>query len=346
MNLTHKERVRRALLHQSLDRLPTQINYTQVTAEKLADFFGISIGELPWRLDNHLIRVDISFPQQISPDGRSRNDWWGVGHDTKEEGYFINRSPLLTNKNLDDYPWPDPYEPGLLDDARQTIQESGQEYFIVPNFGWALFERAWSLRGLEQTLMDMVLDAGYISDLLDRIEEIQLVLIQRYLDLGVDGGYFGDDYGAQKGLLFSPRLWRELIKPRLERLFAPFLKRDLPVIMHSDGQIQPILPDLIEIGLTTLNPVQPDVLNHQWLHANYGDRLSFYGGVSTQTVLPHGNPDQVRKAVKTAVHMLASSNTGLIIAPSHRLMSDVPFSNLEALRAAVEEINHHIDKNN
>jgi uroporphyrinogen decarboxylase len=345
MGMTHKERVLRALLHQPVDRFPTQINYTQAMGKKLADFYAISIGELPRHLDNHLIRVDISFPQHKSLDGQSHIDWWGAGHDMKEEGYFINFNPLGSTKNLDEYPWPDPYEPGLLDDARQTIQEYGQEYFIVPNFGWVLFERAWSLRGLEQTLMDMVLDAGFISDLLDRILEIQLVLIERYLDLGVDGGYFGDDYGAQKGLLFSPRLWRALIKPRLERLFAPFRKRDLPVIMHSDGQIQPILPDLIEIGLTTLNPVQPEVINHQWLHANYRDRLSFYGGISTQTVLPRGEPDQVRKAVNIAVHMLAPSNTGLIIAPSHRLMSDVPFSNLEALIAAFEEINHCIDKN-
>ena len=101
--------------------------------------------------------------------------------------------------------------------------------------------------------------------LLDRITEIQLVLIQRFLDLGVDGGYFGDDYGAQKNLLFSPAAWRRLIKPRLARMFAPFLERGLPVLMHSDGQIQKILPDLVEIGLTTLNPVQPEVLEHAWL---------------------------------------------------------------------------------
>ena len=343
MSITHKERVLKSLLRQPVDRLPTQINYTQAMGKKLAGFYSISVSELPGRLDNHLIRLDISFPQQTSLDGKTRIDWWGVGHDLNEEGYFINFSPLASKKNLDDYPWPDPYAPGLLDEARQTIQECGGEYFIVPNFGWALFERAWSLRGLEQTLMDMVLDVDFVSDLLDRIVEIQLVLIQRYIDLGVDGGYFGDDYGAQKGLLFSPRLWRTLIKPRLERLFEPFRRRNLPVIMHSDGQIQPILPDLVEIGLTTLNPIQPEVINHQWLHANYGDRLSFYGGISTQTVLPHGGPDQVRNAVNTAVHTLAPSNTGLIIAPSHRLMSDVPFSNLEAFIAAFKAIDHSID---
>ena len=345
MSLTHKERVLRALLRQPVDRLPTQINYTVTMGKKLADFYAISPDELPVRLDNHLIRVDISFPQRMRLDDNSRIDWWGAGHDLNEEGYFINFSPLASSKNLDDFPWPDPYNPNLLEQARQTIQKYGGEYFIVPNLGWALFERAWSLRGFEQMFMDMVLEPKFVSALLERIIEIQLVLIQRFIDLGVDGGYFGDDYGAQKGLLFSPKMWRQLIKPGLKRLFAPFRDRDLPVIMHSDGQIQQVLPDLIEIGMTTLNPVQPEVVSHQWLHANYGGRLSFYGGVSTQTVLPHGDPDQVRKAVETLVHILAPSNTGLILAPSHRLLSDVPFSNLDALIAAFEEVNHRIDKN-
>ncbi len=108
---------------------------------------------------------------------------------------------------------------------RRTIAALGAEFFIVPNLGFALFERAWSLRGFEQFLMDMAQDPGYAAALLDRITEIQLALIERFLGTGVDGGYFGDDYGAQKGLLFSPATWRKLIKPRLARLFAPFRGR-------------------------------------------------------------------------------------------------------------------------
>ena len=173
-----------------------------------------------------------------------------------------------------------------MEGARRTIEKYGQEYFIAPNLGFALFERAWSLRGLEQFLMDMALDMGFAGELLDRITEIQLRLIGHYLELGVDGGYFGDDYGAQKGLMMSPAAWRKLFKPRLEKMFAPFRERELPVILHSDGQIQQILPDLVEIGLTALNPVQPEALEHAWLRENFGGKLAFYGGISTQTVLP------------------------------------------------------------
>jgi uroporphyrinogen decarboxylase len=188
-----------------------------------------------------------------------RFDWWGAGHATGEEGYFIRTSPLASSKDLKAFAWPDPQQADILEGAKRTIEKYGQEYFIAPNLGFALFERAWSLRGLEQFLMDMALDSEFAEALLDRITDIQLALIQRYLELGVDGGYFGDDYGAQKGLIMSPVSWRHLFKPRLERLFAPFRAKGLPVILHSDGQIQKILPDLVEIGLTALNPVQPEV---------------------------------------------------------------------------------------
>ena len=304
----------------------------------MAGFFGVSPQDLPAFLDNHLMRVDISFPKRTNSNPRIRYDWWGVGFSTIEEGYFIVDAPLSEDKNLDKLTWPDPYSPNLFDVAKQVVDVYGDEYFIVPNFGWALFERAWSLRGFEQFLIDMALDTSFVESLLDRILEIQLALIDRFIALGVNGGYFGDDYGAQKGLLFSPQMWRNLIKPRLQRLFAPFLERGLPVILHSDGQIQQIIPDLIEIGLTTLNPVQPEVLDHLRLREQFGDRLSYYGGISTQTVLPRGTREQVSAAVKECIRSLAPERTGLLLAPSHRLMSDIPMINIDALVSDFREM--------
>ena len=297
MHLTHKERLRRTICREPVDRLPTQISYTQGMGAILARHFGISTDELPVRLGNHLVRVDLTHTERVDLDLGVRYDWWGAGHDTGEEGYYIRIHPLTENPDLEAYPWPDPDAPGLMDQATEIISKFGEEYFIVPNLGFALFERAWSLRGLERFLMDMALDPGYTAELLDRVTEIQLRLIHRYIDLGVDGGYFGDDYGAQKNLIISPKSWRALIKPRLARLFAPFRERGLPVLMHSDGQIQAILPDLLEIGLTMLNPVQPEVIEHAWLRDHYGDRLAFYGGISTQTVLPYCTPTEVAQAV-------------------------------------------------
>ena len=336
--MTPKERLRRTLTYESVDRLPTQISYTAATGRKMADHFEVSVEDLPRFVGNHMVRLDLTSPKRLSDDGQIRYDWWGAGFDTGEEGYFPKVNPLAFERDLDSFAWPDPDAPGLLDDAAEQLAEWGHDFFITPNFGFALFERAWSLRGFEQFLMDLALDPGYATELMDRIVEIQLRLISRFLELAMDGAYFGDDYGAQQSMLISPAMWRQLIKPRLARLFVPFRERNMPILMHSDGQIQAILPDLIEIGLTVLNPVQPEVLDHRWLQMNFGRKLAYYGGISTQTVLPNGAPGEVREAVANCVNDLAPDGAGLLIAPSHRLMSDIPMANVEALLEAFQDL--------
>lgn len=339
--LTHKERVRRALQYQPLDRIPTQINYTADMGKKMAEYFKVAIKDLPGFLDNHFVRVDIDWPQNLSKDGKVMYDWWGVGFSVNEEGYFVSTNPLVETKDLDTYSWPDPDEIHLLTEAERVLREDAGQHFVVPNFGFALFERAWALRGLDTFLMDMALDPAFAEDLLDRILNIQLKLIHRFISLGVDGGYFGDDYGAQKNMLFSPKMWRKFIKPRLARMFASFREIGLPVLMHSDGQIQAIIPDLIEIGLTALNPVQPEVLDHAWLRKEFNESLAYYGGVSTQSILPNGSPDDVKRAVNACIRELSKEGTGLIVAPSHRVMTDVPLENIEALLSEFNGMKSH-----
>jgi len=330
-----RERVKLSLAHQPVDYLPTQINFTQKLGAKMSAHFDIPATELSAFLGNHLLRVDLNYEKRTNVDENIVFDWWGVGFNVDEEGYFTTVNPLAQNKELDAYAWPNPYDPELMTRAVELIENDRGQRFVCPNFGFALFERAWSLRGFNNFLMDLVLDPTYSGDLLERITEIQLVLIRRFVDLGVDGGYFGDDYGAQKNMLFSPKTWRRMIKPRLARLFAPFREAGLPVLMHSDGQIQEILPDLVEIGLTAYNPVQPEVMDHTWLKSTFENQLAYYGGVSTQSVLPKGTPQEVKEAVHVCVSALAPDRTGLIVAPSHRMMTDIPMENVEALLEAL-----------
>jgi uroporphyrinogen decarboxylase len=338
MILTHKERMRSAIRHEAVDRLPTQINYTHAMGEVLEAHFRVSAEELPARLDNHMIRLDITPPQRRRPEGKTMYDWWGVGFSTEEEGYYVTVNPLADARDLDRFPWPDPEQPGLLAGAARMIEADAGEHFITCNIGFCLFERAWALRGFEAFLLDMALDPPFAEELLERITAIQLALIHRFIKLGMDGGYFGDDYGAQANLLFSPKTWRQMIKPRLARMFKPFLDAGLPVIMHSDGRIADILPDLVEIGLTALNPVQPEVMDHQWLRSTFGESLAYYGGVSTQTVLPNGCPDEVKAAVRACADILAPDGTGLVLAPSHRMMADIPMANVDALLEALTDL--------
>lgn len=340
MQLTRKERVRRAVRYEAVDRLPTQINYTGRQAAKLAAHFGVTVQDLPARLDNHLLRLDLTHPERYNEDRSVKFDWWGAGFDTGEEGYFVRVSPLQENPDLDAFAWPDPHAPGLLDAAERVVVADNGQHFLMPNFGWSLFERAWSLRGMVEFFMDMAGKPEYAGELLDRVADIQVALIERFLVLGVDGGYFGDDYGGQVNMLMSPQMWRTLIKPRLARLFAPFRAAGLPILMHSDGHIEPILPDLVEIGLTVYNPVQPEVCDFGWLRNTFGTRLAYYGGVSTQSTLPFGTPDEVRVAAAKVMRELAPDNTGLILAPSHRMMSDIPMANVEALLEVFASLNH------
>lgn len=329
--LSKRERMRRALWRQPVDRLPVQTNYTGRMGAILAEVLGCPPGELPDRLDNHLLRVDVGHPPHLSADGRVRFDWWGAGWGTETEGYWHACAPLGQSADPAAFAWPDPEAPGLLDAAAAAIAADRGARFVVPNFGFALFERAWSLRGFDEFLMDLVSEPQAAEELLERITAVQVALARRFVACGVDGGYFGDDYGAQNSLLFSPAVWRRLIKPRLQRMFAVFRDAGLPVILHSDGDIWPILPDLVDIGLVCLNPVQPEVLDHARLHREFGRDLSFYGGISTQAVLPMAAPGEVRAATRACIRDLAPDGTGLVLGPSHRMQSDIPPANITAM---------------
>lgn len=332
--LTRKERMRRALRREPVDHLPCQTNFTGLMGRRLAEHFGVPVAKLQDRLGNHLLRLDISHTRQTNADGAIEYDWWGAGWDTRTEGYWHSFAPLADRLDLNGYAWPNPDQTDLLKDAYNAISTQGAEYFVVPNFGMCLFERAWSLRGFDALLMDMAESPEWVEDLFDRIADIQVRLAKRFIAAGVDGGYFGDDYGAQRSTLFSPRLWRRLVKPRLARMFSTFADAGLPVILHSDGDIKSILPDLVEIGLTTLNPVQPEVLDHAWLFREYGNKISFYGGISTQSVMPQGDTELVRRATIDCARALAPSGTGLVLGPSHRMQSDIPPKNVDAMLEA------------
>jgi len=330
MAMTRKERMRRALRREPVDHLPFQTNYTGAMGRILAAHFGIAAPELPERLDNHLLRLDVPHPRRTSEDGSIEYDWWGAGWSTRSEGYLHAYAPLAHSLDLDAYPWPDAAAP--------EIAPAAADRFVAPNLGMCLFERAWSLRGFDTLLTDLADRPEWVEELLDRITEIQLLLARRFVAAGVDGGYFGDDYGAQRSMLFSPRMWRRLIKPRLARMFAVFTDAGLPVMLHSDGDIKAILPDLVEIGVTALNPVQPEVLDHGWLAREFGGRLSFYGGISTQAVMPGGDRELVRRAALDCARVLAPAGTGLVLGPSHRMQSDIPPASVEAMLEAFREL--------
>ena len=174
--------------------------------------------------------------------------------------------------------------------------------------------------------------------ILDRIAEDRACMARRYAEAGCDGLGTGDDVAMQDRMMMSPDTWRKWLKPRWEYVYseAKKIKPDIQIMYHSDGDIAPIIPDLIEIGLDVLNPVQPECVDPEALKREYGNDLAFWGCIGTQTTMPFGSVSDVRKAVKWTIDTVGAGG-GLLVAPTHVLEPDVPWANIQAMFDAVDE---------
>ena len=198
-----------------------------------------------------------------------------------------------------------------------------------------VFELAWQMRGMEQFMMDMGGDPEIPTYMMERITDIIVEITNRALEAaGDDIGmvYFYDDIGGNTNLLISKRMWRNFIKPSHEKLIAAAQKHGKKVMYHTDGAIRSVIPELIEMGVDVLNPIQPGVtgMEADGLKADFGDKLCFHGGVDIVGLLPKGTPDEVRAAVRQLVSVLGD-NGGYVLASSHHIQSDTPLANVLAL---------------
>ncbi|HID07849.1 MAG TPA: hypothetical protein EYP10_11970, partial [Armatimonadetes bacterium] len=250
--------------------------------------------------------------------------------------------PLRNAENVADierYPWPDitpSYRHEHLESEVRRLHEQG---YFVSGFAGHIFETAWQLIGFAKMFEDMVLNPALVEAVLEHLTEDACFRARRFAEAGVDMLRTGDDVGMQDRLMMDPELWRRFLKPRLARVIATAreVNPDLPVWYHSDGYIMPIIDDLIEVGVTVLNPVQPECLDVHEVKHRYGERLAFWGTIGTQSVLPFGTPEDVKREVKKMIELFAP---GIVIAPTHVIEPDVPWENIIALFDAIEEYGH------
>jgi uroporphyrinogen decarboxylase len=175
----------------------------------------------------------------------------------------------------------------------------------------------------------------FVDELLDRIlYEWNLPIIDQQIALGIDGFYFADDWGSKTGLMFSPKLWRRFIKPRLAKIYQHCHDAGVYVGQHSDGNIIEIFPDLIEIGLDIFNPLEPAVMNPVEMKRRFGDKVTFYGGVDVEKTMPFGTPEQVRAEIRERAATMGQGG-GYILQTTHTVLWDVPLENLVAY---IEEV--------
>jgi uroporphyrinogen decarboxylase len=351
-----RERVEIALHHEEPDRCPMQISFTPEFAARLRRDLelrgrrvhnphgGGNTYQLERALGEDMLLTSVGWANSYYMADEPYVDEWGVGWTVHPyqtpfgTGHYteIATHPLADDQAISRYRPPDPGRPELYTDAAQVLRDFHDEYWIVGVTVTTVFETAWALRGLEQMLVDMVTDPDLADELLDIPYHYHLAAAKRLVEMGVDMIWLGDDMGSQHEMLISPRMWRRYFKGRMAS-FIQELKAVNPgvkIAYHSDGDIRRIIPELIEIGLDVLNPIQPASMDPAELKREYGDKLCFWGTIDEQHTLPFGSPADVRAEVLDRLQTVGRGG-GLILAPTHHVQLD---TSLENLRAMVDTI--------
>lgn len=357
-----KERVTKALRRDGLpDRVPLQFDLSRALLEKFGPKYGIPLHytisyyeDVTYRISANELRVAMGSDCVVVGGSLPR----GYEHPIDKDGFIVNefkmkmrQGPIymevleypLANvqeaQEVEDFPFPDPLADGRFDDAAQMIKRFGQDYFIIGDMELTMMDMMQQLVGLEKLLMDMALEAPYIPALIDKTKNFALAVGKRLVSMGVDGIWAGDDFGAQNGMLISPDMWRRYFKEPYRHVYSELkgVNPDVIIMQHCDGAVAPILGDWIEVGLEVFNPVQPNVPGHdpEDLKSRFGDRLSFWGAIDQQKLLPFGTSEQIDANVRAKIAVLGRGG-GYMCAPAHIIQGDAPIANVEAFIRAVQ----------
>jgi len=273
-------------------------------------------------------------------------DEWGRGRkwdDTRHYAeYFYPLARAETISEIESYPWPDYFEKYRYAGIAGEVAGLHDRGFAVLGGPSAFFEIAWQLRSMERLMEDMLLNPEMAQAVYDRILERNVRFARECALAGVDILYLGDDVAMQNGIMMSLELWRKYLGKGMRAMInaAREINKNILVWYHSDGDIAPLVPDLIDVELNILNPVQPECCDAAFLKKTYGDKLAFWGGLGVQSVLPFGSPEEVREHVRRQIEVLGAGG-GYVIAPSHILERDTPWENLKAMVGAIDEFGQY-----
>jgi len=355
--MKHRDRVLTALNHEKPDRCPMQISFTPEFASRLSKFLNLSDDEkghnphgggntyeLERFLNEDLLLTSVGWANAYYQDAETYTDEWGVGWKSIPyqtpygTGHYTEMTdyPLADDSAIETYQPPDPTRPELYHEAELALKNYKEEYFIVGATVTTIFETAWALRGFQKMLTDFYLNPDLAERLLDIPFQYHLTAAKKLTTMGVDMIWLGDDVGAQDSMIISPKMWRQFFKPLMAQFIAELkaINPDLKIAYHSDGNIYPIILDLIEIGLDVLNPVQPKSMDPAILKKDFGDKLCFWGSIDEQHTLPFGSPEDVRNEIHTRLNTIGKDG-GLIIGPTHHVQLDTPLENFWAMVNAI-----------
>lgn len=356
--MTSRERVLCALNREEPDRCPMQISFTPEFALRLRRELQLTGKEghnphgggnpydIERALGEDLLLTSVGWANSYYAGEESYTDEWGIGwrrceYTTKfGTGSYteISDHPLAEDAAISSYTAPDPHRPELYDEPARVLREYGDQYWITGVTVCTIFETAWALRGLDRLLMDLSLNPDIADAILDIPFRFHLAAAKRLTELGVDMIWTGDDIGAQTAMIISPDMWRTFLKPRMAQFVAEVkaINPAVKVAYHSDGSIWPVIPDLVEIGIDVLNPIQPASLDPAEVKRLYGDKLCFWGTIDEQHTLPFGSPDDVRQEVLRRMETIGKGG-GLILGPTHHVQLDTPMENFLAMVDTIRE---------
>ena len=327
--MTNRERVIASLEHRQPDRTPYNVGFTQAAYERMVEYTGDPA--FAEKLGNCLTGLTTALPNgwsEVEP-GIWQDEFGVRWNRTVDRDIGVVCNTVVTPETLADYRWPDPDDPARYASYEAVIR-GAHDAFVLVDLGFSLFERAWTLCGMERLLEAMVLDPGFVHALLDAILAYNLRVIANACSYPIDAMMFGDDWGQQSGLIMGGRLWRTFIKPRVREMYQAVRARGKYVFIHSCGKVDELFPDLIECGLQVFNPFQPEVIDVFEAKRRYRADLSFYGGISTQRTLPYGSPQEVRDEVRRLIEVVGKDG-GYIAAPAHAIPADARPENIAAM---------------
>ena len=253
-------------------------------------------------------------------------------------------APVLPEPSFQGYTFPTiddfvgPLEKINLKKSAKEQSEQRPDLFNVINMGWGIFEQTWRIRGFEETMCDIAAEEEFYAELVDRVADLYVQIVEYCADVEADAFLFGDDWGSQQGILVGPEKWRKFIKPAWKRVYDKVHAQGKYAISHSCGNIHEIYPDLIEIGLDMHESEQPEPpgMNPFELKKKFGDKIGFWGTLGSQSVIPFWKPEEIKEHIRKLKKEM-NVNGGYILAPAKPFQPETPLENAVAVIDALIE---------